>query len=65
MKPCDCKSWSDCQNLSETGVRYNNYSIEVVPPSVFLEVGPYVRMAINQKNFKRFCEWYLTDQEEV
>ena len=63
MKPCDCKSIADTNNLNENGIRYNDWSITVKPCSVFIENHPYVKLRIPMNMFKRFAEWYVSDQD--
>jgi hypothetical protein len=49
-------------NLQESGLRFNNFEIEVKPCSVFLRVRPYAEIRIPMKHFRAFAEWYLEDQ---
>jgi len=63
MKPCDCKSMTDVRTLQNQGLSFNNYSIEVDSGGVLLSIEPYCRIKINHRNFRRFTEWYLGDQE--
>ena len=63
MKPCDCKSMSDIEQLEEHRLKYNNESISVYSDCVLLGITPHVTIRLIRKNFKRFAEWYLTDQE--
>jgi len=62
MKPCDCETMLDALVLREQGIKFNNQSITVDPPGVILEIDPYVRVKFTRNNFKRFAEWYLTNQ---
>ncbi len=65
MKPCDCKSISDYDGLCETGISYNQYKLHVADGTgVLIEIDPHVRIRIPSRFFKRFAEWYLTDQED-
>ena len=65
MKPCDCKSIADTMSLQESGLRFNNFEINLKPCSVFIRVILYAEIRIPQKDFKRFAEWYLEDQSKV
>jgi len=62
MKPCDCKSMRDVSKLEEQGVSFNNYQIEVDSGGVLLTIDPYCRIKIHNRCFKRFAEWYLSEQ---
>ena len=63
MKPCDCKSMTDVRKLAEQGISVNNRGIEVDSGGVLLFIEPYCLMKINHRHFKRFAEWYLSEQE--
>ena len=63
MKPCDCKDQYSADKISEQGIGYNDYSLHVIPNSVFLRIGPCT-VKIPQRIFKRFSEWYLQEQNE-
>ena len=62
MRPCDCKDAVDAKNkLNEQGTFMSGNGIEIIPPSVYLTIGPvYLRIPMPQ--FKRLAEWYLEDQ---
>ena len=62
MKPCDCKDEvSVRENLSESGIRFNDDEILVKPNLVILTMGR-VTIKISMYRFKQFAEWYLKDQ---
>ena len=62
MRPCDCKTMRDLMDLKERSVKLNDQSVTLGPPGVLLKVGSNVRINLTQDSFKRFAEWYLTDQ---
>jgi len=62
MRPCDCKTMRDLMDLKERSIKLNDQSIILGPPGVLLKIDPYVRINLTQDSFKRFAEWYLTDQ---
>jgi hypothetical protein len=62
MKPCDVKSLIDHDKLEESGLCFNQNTIEVDSMGVFLTIEPHCRMKFRHNLFKRFAEWYLEDQ---
>ena len=64
MKPCDCRTLLDIEALEYQGLSFNSKSISVLANGVLLEIDPYVRIKLDHTNFKRFAEWYLTDQSQ-
>ena len=71
MKPCDCKTYGDCQKLNERGLRFNNQMILIISPTTIdpkMKINPYVKInnttKVTMANFKRFAEWYLEDQKD-
>jgi len=70
MRPCDCKTYGDCQKLNERGLKFNDQSILIVSPSTIdrkMEIDPYVKVnktKVTIANFKRFAKWYLKDQKK-
>jgi len=65
MRPCDCKSVKDYDELEETGISYNQYKFYVADGTgVIIEIDPHVRIRIPSRFFRRFAEWYLTDQKD-
>ena len=62
MKPCNVRSIQDYDRLEEAGLGFNNENISIDSRGVFLTIDPHCRIKINHKSFKRFAEWYLTDQ---
>lgn len=64
MKPCDCKSVKDYDNLEGTGLSFNQYKCYVADGTgVFIDIDPHVRVRIPARFFKRFAKWYLEDQK--
>ena len=62
MKPCDCKDQFTVEKkLDAAGIAFNGDSISVRPNNVILRIGR-CEIKIPQHLFKRFAEWYLTDQ---
>ena len=65
MRPCDCKSISDYDELEEHGTSYNQYKFHVADGTgVIIGIDPHVRIRIPSRLFNRFAEWYLADQED-
>jgi hypothetical protein len=63
MKPCDCLSqWHVDNCLNEAGIKFNDDSITVCPNYVVLKMG-HTKIKIHMPLFKRFAEWYLTNQD--
>jgi len=63
MRPCDCKSMEEANDLDHSGLTLNNDSIRVRPGIVLLSIGP-ADIKISMYRFKQFAEWYLEDQNE-
>ena len=62
MRPCDVKSIHQAHTeLREQGISFNESSINIQPNVIYLTIGP-AQIRIPMGTFKRFAEWYLTDQ---
>lgn len=64
MRPCDCRDQQDLQKLNETGIGFNDESIEAHSNSVVLNSGS-CSMRISKLHFKLFAKWYLEDQDKI
>ena len=65
MKPCDCHDIdTTMKELNEQGLKLNDYSIEVRPSVVILDIGLMCQVKIPQRTFHRLAEWYFEDQEK-
>lgn len=62
MKPCDCKSLQDCDELEEQAISYNSRGIAVDSIGVILSIDPHVQVKFTHKIFRRLVDWYLEDQ---
>lgn len=62
MRPCDCKDCFTARKLNEQGLKFNEWSITVMPNSVIIE-NSTTTMRIPMNRFKEFSEWYLEDQK--
>lgn len=62
IRPCDCKDVFAANQLNEQGIGHNDDSIVVSPNVVILTMG-HTQVRIPMQIFKRFAEWYLTEQE--
>jgi len=65
MKPCNCRSVTDVEELDAQGIAFNNKKIIIDSSGVILEIEPYVRIKIDHRSFKKFAEWYLEDQDKT
>jgi hypothetical protein len=61
MKPCDCKDSIDTNKLSEQGISINDWHFLVKPNSAII-ANRTTEFHIPMSIFKRFSEFYLTDQ---
>lgn len=61
ISPCDCKSAADVSRLSESGLKINDYGIEVSPNKVIVSM-PNGEFWIPMHHFKKFATWYLESQ---
>lgn len=63
MRPCDCETYQELDELREQGLAFNQRSIMVRLNHVILENGPG-SLKLSKNDFKNFAQWYLTDQDE-
>ena len=61
LKPCDCVDQYSADKLNEQGIGFNKNNIIVAPNSVVLTM-EHTTIKIPMNLFKKFAEWYLTDQ---
>lgn len=62
IRPCDCKDQFTANKLEDQGIKFNDDSIHIEPNSVILTRG-HTTIRIPMSLFKKFAEWYLTEQE--
>lgn len=62
LRPCDCKDMLTASKLEEQGISINENSLTLHPNYVELTRG-HTTMKIPMGLFKKFAEWYLTEQE--
>lgn len=61
MKPCDCIDLSTAKKLNEQGLRFNEWSIFIIPNSVIIS-NSTTELKIPMNRFRSFASWYLEDQ---
>lgn len=61
MRPCDCNSLLDVSKLQETGIKYNDESLNTKGHYVEIKI-PNANIKISAHVFKRFAKWFLEDQ---
>lgn len=63
MKPCDCKNQSMVDELKNNIIFDGDFLIRIELGMAMVEYRDYVSFAIPVKSMKKFCEWFLRDQD--
>lgn len=63
LRPADCFDQATANKLETQGIKFTNYSINVTPSVVVLEIGRNTTVNIPMTVFERFAKWYLAEQD--
>ena len=62
IKPCDCKTQNDINELADHGIFHNKEGISLIPGHAVITLND-IKVEIPSRRFKMMATWFLEEQE--